>query len=225
MLESSEPGNDTYSLANVLIIGGSGDDSAGGIALATDNIFNDGGKGTETEPGIIVFVGGTTDSADFPMLGPLAGATDMWVAQIGPVGQPVLSSGGKGPPVITPPPTASSTSVPLAYPASHLLATASTGSARRPPLHTGVPSVSTRLPWHSARGGFCPPGFPAFHRDTPVFRAVRSWTITGTASPNIIFFGGMGINGPNPFNNITMLNAATLELIAQWEVERTGGDA
>ena len=106
VLESSEPGNDTYSLANVMIIGGSGDDSVGGIALATDSIFNTGKgaetKGVETEPGMIVFVGGTTDSADFPMLGALAGGTDMWVAQIGPVGQVAFSSDGKGPPVIPP---------------------------------------------------------------------------------------------------------------------------
>ena len=35
----------------------------------------------------------------------------------------------------------------------------------------------------------------------------------------------MGVNGPNPFNNITLLDAATLDQIAQWEVERAGGDA
>ena len=225
VLESSEPGNDTYSLANVLIIGGSGDDSAGGIALATDNIFNDGGKGTETEPGIIVFVGGTTDSADFPMLGPLAGATDMWVAQIGPVGQPVLSSGGKGPPVITPPNgiiNIGSFGIPGVAPIGNRF----NGFGTAPHLFTpGFPPCPLGFPGIPPGSGFCPPGFPGFPPGHPGFPGSPVFDHNGDGIPNIIFFGGMGINGPNPFNNITMLNAATLELIAQWEVERTGGDS
>ena len=223
MLESSEPGNDTYSLANVMIIGGSGDDSVGGIALATDSIFNT-GKGAETEPGIIVFVGGTTDSADFPMLGPLAGGTQVFVLQIAelnPTGPPGFAKG----PVPPIPPHGIINAASFGIPGA-TIGNRFNGFGTAPHLFTpGFPPCPLGFPGIPPGSGFCPPGFPGFPPGHPGFPGSPVFDHNGDGIPNIIFFGGMGINGPNPFNNITMLNAATLELIAQWEVERTGGDS
>ena len=141
----------------------------------------------------------------------------MWVAQIGPVGQVAFSSDGKGPPVI--PPLGIINAVPFGT-----LFNDPFGGFPAPP-HYRTPGFPCPLPLPLPSGGFgCPPGFllPPGHPFIP-WGPVLDFDRNGDL--NIIFFGDMGRGGPNPFNNITMLNAATLELIAQWEVERTGGDS